>query len=343
MALLTPSNIGSYPEQLTLVIRFASSMPDVRLEILRPQTKNAATLITLIRPHLPPTLSTCPLRLIYTGALLPANKPLSSSLRLSVQSPSKAPQPPQQYYIHCSIASDTFLTSKEIEDEVHTGARYANPSNASTTKDRTGRERGEDEEQEDDENDTDRDDSNRPKALDINAARESRSRNAAQAAATDTTEVSPSSPAPQLPPQGFDRLLAAGLTPAEVASLRSQFLAIQSHTHTPDTMPTASELRALEERWLDNGATGGGATAAAAGVLAGNGAAVNGGGGGFVDDTEAGGLEDMLWGNVMGFFWAVGAIVWLVREEGVWSKRRQIGVVTGVLVNLAFCFLRVGS
>ena len=91
-------------------------------------------------------------------------------------------------------------------------------------------------------------------------------------------------------------------------------------------MPSASEMRALEERWLDAGNS-------PTGDLGGEG-----------DDDEAGGrLEDMLWGNVMGFFWAVGAIVWLVREEGVWSKRRQIGVVTGVLVNIAFCVLRAGS
>ena len=72
---------------------------------------------------------------------------------------------------------------------------------------------------------------------------------------------------------------------------------------------------------------------------------MNGGGAGDtgIDDETGGGLEDMLWGNMMGFFWAVGAIVWLVREEGVWSKRRQVGVVTGVLVNLAFCVLRMGS
>lgn len=127
---------------------------------------------------------------------------------------------------------------------------------------------------------------------------------------------------------GFDRLLTAGLSPAEVASLRSQFLAVQAHTHTPDTMPSGAEMRVLEERWLEAGtpANGGG----------------GGAGGGGMDDEGGGGLEDMLWGNVMGFFWAVGAIVWLVREEGVWSKRRQVGVVTGVLVNIAFCMLRVG-
>ena len=87
-------------------------------------------------------------------------------------------------------------------------------------------------------------------------------------------------------------------------------------------------MRLLEERWLDAGTP-----------LNATGGAVGGG----ADDEAGGGLEDMLWGNVMGFFWAVGAIVWLVREEGVWSKRRQIGVVTGVLVNIAFCILRVGS
>lgn len=92
-------------------------------------------------------------------------------------------------------------------------------------------------------------------------------------------------------------------------------------------MPSPSEMRLLEERWLDAGTPLNGGT----------------GGPGAGADDEGGGLEDMLWGNIMGFFWAVGAIFWLVREEGVWSKRRQVGVVTGVLVNIAFCILRVGS
>lgn len=94
-------------------------------------------------------------------------------------------------------------------------------------------------------------------------------------------------------------------------------------------MPSAAEMRLLEERWLDSSPS----------------PASPGGGWDEEGDEMAGGggsLEDMLWGNVMGFFWAVGAVVWLVREEGVWSKRRRVGVVTGVLVNIAFCVLRVG-
>lgn len=130
-------------------------------------------------------------------------------------------------------------------------------------------------------------------------------------------------------PQGFDRLLAAGFTSTEVASLRSQFLAIASHSHTPDTMPSGSDLRQMEEQWLDTNNPSG------PGVGNDDGDGTLGGG--------SGGLDDLLWGNIMGFFWAVGAIVWLVREEGVWSKRRQIGVCTGVLINLVFCILKAGS
>lgn len=85
----------------------------------------------------------------------------------------------------------------------------------------------------------------------------------------------------------------------------------------------------LEERWLDDSGSGSG----------GEGGIPGGAGEG--DEGEAGSLEDMLWGNVMGFFWAVGGLVWLAREEGVWSRRRQIGVVTGVLVNIAFGVFRV--
>jgi hypothetical protein len=94
-------------------------------------------------------------------------------------------------------------------------------------------------------------------------------------------------------------------------------------------MPSASELRVLEERWLDSGAYD-------AGGMEGGG----GGEGGWEDEGGGGGLEDMLWGSVMGFFWAVGSLGWLVREEGVWTRRRKVAVVTGVVVNLLVGLLR---
>ena len=159
-------------------------------------------------------------------------------------------------------------------------------------------------------------------------------------------------------PQGFDRLLSAGLTPTEVASLRSQFLAIVAHSHTPDTMPSAAQMRVLEEQWLDNDSSpliaGGGSAAVRDGREEVGAAAVGGtmlgalpGGGGGVPttfgDEDVGSLDDMLWGNVIGFFWPVGAVVWLMREEGVWSKRRQIAVLTGMLVNLVISILRAAG
>lgn len=98
-------------------------------------------------------------------------------------------------------------------------------------------------------------------------------------------------------------------------------------------------MRRLEERWLDNSASpargpdGGGAGAGE----------MDNDGDDDGDDDGRGALEDMLWGNLLGFFWPVGAAVWLMREEGVWSKRRQLAVVTGLLVNLAFGAMRVGG
>ena len=270
---------------ITLIIRFSASFSDLPLQIPSPQTTTAATLSTLVRPHLPPNLSACPLRYIYAGALLPPKAPLSSVLRLET-TPRR--DTGQKFYIHCSISTSAQLSPAELQAEA-AAAAAATSADLQTT--------------------------------------------GAGARTDDAQAAAAASPLPSQPatPQGFDRLLTAGFSPAEVASLRSQFLAIQSHAHTPDTMPSPAQLRLLEERWLDSNNTPTDAL---------------GGSGDEGDGTLAGGpgaLEDILWGNIMGFFWAVGAIVWLVREEGVWSKRRQVGVLTGVLVNVAVCVLRAGS
>jgi hypothetical protein len=56
--------------------------------------------------------------------------------------------------------------------------------------------------------------------------------------------------------------------------------------------------------------------------------------------VEEGGLDDMLWGYLTGFFWPLGGLVWGFREEGVWARRRQVAVVMGVVLNAAFGFMR---
>ena len=129
-------------------------------------------------------------------------------------------------------------------------------------------------------------------------------------------------------PRGFDRLLSGGFSPAEVNQLRLQFLSIQSNIHTPDTMPSPDTLRRMEDAWIDDNA---GTTGAAAGE----------GGFDFGDDGLTGGaLDDLLWGNIMGFLWPLGCIGWIIREGGVWSRRRQIAVFTGFVLSLTFGMLR---
>ena len=61
-------------------------------------------------------------------------------------------------------------------------------------------------------------------------------------------------------------------------------------------------------------------------------------------DPDAGSdtsLDDILLGTVLGFFWPIGALVWGLREENVWARRRQVSVLTGVLLNLAFGFSKI--
>jgi len=132
-------------------------------------------------------------------------------------------------------------------------------------------------------------------------------------------------------PRGFDRLLAGGFTAAEVNQLRLQFLSIQANIHTPDTMPSPSTLRRMEDAWIDDNAGNAGVGAAQSGFD-------------FGDDGLGGGaLDDLLWGNIMGFLWPLGCMGWIIREGGVWSRRRQIAVFTGFVLSLTFGMLRVVS
>jgi len=132
-------------------------------------------------------------------------------------------------------------------------------------------------------------------------------------------------------PQGFDRLLSGGFTPAEVNQLRLQFISIQANMHTESTMPSPSTLRRMEDAWIDNNAGN-------------TGIGTEEGGFDFGDDSLGGSaLDDLLWGNILGFLWPLGCVGWVMREGGVWSRRRQIAVFTGFVLSLTFGMLRVVS
>ncbi len=150
---------------------------------------------------------------------------------------------------------------------------------------------------------------------------------------TQHTTTSTTRPAPR----GFDRLLNAGFTAAEVQSLRLQFLAIQAHTHTSDTMPSPNTLRNMEDRWLDNSSSTTDPDGLGAGDDGGAGPSSFGGGD---DDGQAGALDDMIFGTAMGFFWPIGCLLWGVREEGIWSQRRKVAVVVGFMLNIGLGLIR---
>ncbi|KAF8454517.1 DUF2407 C-terminal domain-containing protein [Terfezia claveryi] len=118
-------------------------------------------------------------------------------------------------------------------------------------------------------------------------------------------------------PLGFDRLLSAGFTEADVAQLRAQFNRI--HNISLDSPPEMSRI--LEERWIDEAAGTG------AGELA--------------DGSPAGTYEDMFIGVAIGFFWPVAVLA--LREEGIFTKRRGMAIVAGLLVNLLAAVLRFCS
>lgn len=143
-----------------------------------------------------------------------------------------------------------------------------------------------------------------------------------------TAHVSSPAPTPTQPTQaaqtaqGFDRLLTSGFSAAEVATLRSQFMAIQAASHTPDTMPSAATLRRMEDAWLDENGNGGGELMA---------------------NERAADLDDFLWGTFTGFLWPLGSVAWMSREEGVWSERRRLAVWTGALISMLFGIFRMMS
>ncbi|KAL1969521.1 hypothetical protein VTN77DRAFT_8959 [Rasamsonia byssochlamydoides] len=300
---------------LLLTIRFSASIPDVQLEIPSPSTTTAAGLKQLIRARLPPDLANHRLRLIYSGRGLEDGVPLSTSLKLPPSlSPSPRANTPTSYQKNAENGDDKGKGKAPVRDPplprlyVHCSIGdivlsksdlAAEAAMASTLQE--------------------------PQTI---ASQQ-------QEQARQQQEESMTTPAPR----GFDRLLAAGFTPAEVSALRSQFLALQAVSHTPDTMPSGAELRELEDRWMDegSGAMGG----AAGGIVGGGGGPFGGDDDGGLGSGSHGALDDMLWGAVMGFFWPIGCAMWLRREEGVWSWRKGLAVFIGVVVNVAFGMVRI--
>lgn len=278
---------------LHLIVRFTTSIPDLLLEIPSPNETTVIALQHLIRSKLDPPTSNHRLRLIHAGKLLKDDDLLTSVLKIPPPPP-RAPDPKGKgKAVDAPVPARVYINCS-IGDPL-TPAELSAEAFAAAASSNSSKNK-------------------RDAKTDAQHA----------GASISTTNTTPA-------PRGFDRLLSAGFTAAEVNQLRLQFLSIQSNIHTPDTMPSPSTLRRMEDAWIDDNAGNTGTAAA-------------GGGFDFGEDGLGGGaLDDLLWGNLMGFLWPLGCIGWVIRERGVWSRRRQIAVFTGFMLSITFGMFRVVS
>ncbi|KAI0131360.1 DUF2407 C-terminal domain-containing protein [Daldinia grandis] len=296
---------------LLLTIRFSASIPDLELDIPHPTLTTVISLKHLIRQRLQEPNSQRRLRFIHGGKILPDNAALSSVLR------APPPPPPRgglDYDGGGSSKDKSKSKGKSIPGRPEPPQRiYVNCSiGDSLTTDELSAE-------------------------------------AAAAAAPAPSPADPSSPLSRTPtplpstsaaPRGFDRLLSAGFTTAEVNQLRLQFRSIHASRFTPDTLPSPDSFRRMEDAWIDDN----GASMPATGVLGGGGG--GGGGGGLSNGTDSDevGLvalvDVMIRGVVTGFMWPLGSAGWLVREEGMASGRWRFMVGVGVMFSVLIGIIR---
>lgn len=308
------SSQNELPAELTLLtIRFSAAIPDVQLQVASPSCTTGAGLKQLIRAKLPDHLAKRRIRLIYAGRALEDDVALVKGLKLK-----RGGMVKDDWYNH------DYLPPSEEEEERNYKGKGKAPARDVEEEPATqaGKSRiyihcsiGDIVLSDDD------------LATEKKLARIKQSDGQSQHGQGGGDQSAQSST--EDAPRGFDRLLSAGFTVSEVSALRSQFLALQSLTHTPENMPRGEALRRLEDRWMDEGSTRDGAQEAG-----GLGEALTDGG------ASGQGLDDMLYGCVMGFFWPVGCALWLMREEGVWSWRKGLAVFVGVVVNFGFGMMR---
>jgi len=291
---------------LDLTIRFSASLPDLLLTVPSSSHATTSTLKQQIRARLPSEYANRRIRLIHAGKALADDALLSTSLNRPLSRPPSRVATPGPYD-DSDRASPRGKGKAPVRDPPALSRIYIHCSIGDVVL------------------------SAAELAAEAALARpenERATRDPTQTSAGAAAEAEATAPAPR----GFDRLLSTGFSASEVQSLRLQFLAIQAHTHTPDTMPSPNTLRDLEDEWLDNSTNG------ADGMGAGG---PGGGAGGVADeDGYAGALDDMIWGTAMGFFWPLGCLMWAIREEGIWSQRRKMAVAVGFMLNIGLGIVR---
>lgn len=276
-----------YVPTIDLTIRFSASLPDLLLSIPVSRHVTTSTLKVEIRKSLPTDLAQRRIRLIYAGKALSDYTLLDKVLKTPSRAASPQPTTSQQDVPGKGKAA--------VRDPPTVSRVYIHCSIGDVVLS--------------------------PEELAAEQALIIRS------SATSATSLRAGNENGGVPaasaPRGFDRLLDAGFTASEVSSLRLQFLAIQAHTHTPDSMPSPNATRSLEDQWLDSSNN------------------LDTTAGGLADpEDSAGALDDLLLGATCGFFWPIGCLLWAGREDGIWTRRRKMAVVMGVIMNVAIGILR---
>ncbi|KAI9491345.1 DUF2407 C-terminal domain-containing protein [Zychaea mexicana] len=129
---------------------------------------------------------------------------------------------------------------------------------------------------------------------------------------TSTATTSPNNNEPQMsPPTGFDRLRESGFSEEDIQGIRARF----HRMHGTGGDDNSEEARNLEEQWIDNTTE----------TLA--------------DGTVQGTYKEMMWGLILGFFVGIICLFWF--RESVFTRRHQMGIVAGILINISFGVLHV--
>lgn len=320
-------------QPLLLTVRFSTSIPDLLLDISRPNATTVAALKHLIRSRLEQPDSQRRLRFIHGGRILPDTAVLGAALK-ALPPPPRDPHhqqhastsdpkgkgkavdgatfsttTAQRVYVICSVGD--LLTDAELDEERRRAEEPA-PEAPSAT----------------------------PGSGDHGTGSSS--------AAPTTPNGGPGGAGlgggtGSAGPRGFERLIAAGFTTAEVNQLRLQFRSIQEARHTADTMPSPDSLRTMEDMWMDSNNAGGGLGLASSVAPGGADGTDGAGGAGEAVGEEfglAGVLDLLLRGMFIGFVWPLGAVGWLVRDEEKIPKRMRVFVYFGFVLSLLIGTIR---
>jgi hypothetical protein len=286
---------------LLLTIRFSASIPDLELDVPSPSATTVISLKHLLRKRLAVRSR---LRLIYQGRLLPDTSALSTVFKVPLAAAAAAAANNGQ------DGSDQGGAAA-VHDAKGKGVLRPQPPpvriyvNCSIADELSPDEL----------------------ALEATEAGKPPPETSAHDASAAIAGAQPS-PSVRPRPRGFDRLLTQGFSQSEISTLRTQFASIHADRFPPDAPPSPDTLRGLEDSWIDSNAGDGLPTAAGAG----------GGLGGVVgEDDPSGlgqGLDVFIKAMMIGFFFPLGSLTWLLRQEGIWGDRWQIFVAAGAVLSL---------